>query len=257
MNAVVLTLRQSRYENRAFWRNPAAAFFTFVFPFMFLVIFNVVFGDSEIEVKGGSVDTSTFYVPAILALSVISACYTNVAMLIAFSRDAGVLKRVRGTPLPAVAFLLGRILQATSVALLLVLIVIGAGVVFYGVDAPTDRLPALVVTLLVGAAAFCALGLAISALIPNADAAPAVVNASVLPMLFISNVFIPTESAPAWLNDFASLFPVVHFAGALHTAFSPFTTGAGFEVKGLIVMALWGLLGLALSVRYFSWEPRR
>ncbi len=257
MSAVALALRQTRYEMLAFWRNPAAAFFTFVFPIMFLVIFNLVFGDGVIEVEGGSVDTSTFYVPAIIALSVISACYTNIAIGVSFARDRGLLKRVRGTPLPAVAFLLGRILQATSVAALLVLLIVGAGVLFYGVDAPTDKLPAFVLTLLVGAAAFCALGLALTSVIPNAAASPAVVNASVLPLLFISNVFIPTESAPAWLNDFASLFPIVHFANALHTAFSPFGTGAGFEAKSLIVLALWGLLGLAFSIRYFSWEPRR
>ena len=224
---------------------------------MFLVIFNLVFGDEEIDVAGGSVDTSTFYVPAIVALSVISACYTNVAISIAFSRDQGILKRVRGTPLPAASFLVGRILQATSVAVLLVVIVVGAGVVFYGVDVDTGKLPAFVVTLIVGAACFCALGLAVTALIPNADASPAIVNASILPLLFISNVFIPTGSAPAWLNDFASFFPVVHFADALHSAFSPFETGAGFELESLGILVVWGLVGVGLGVRFFSWEPRR
>ncbi len=123
MNAFVLALRQVKYENTAFWRNPAAAFFTFVFPLMFLVIFNLLFGNRELAVPGGTISSSTFYVPAIVAMSVIGACYTNVAMGVAFSRDAGLLKRVRGTPLPAWSLLFGKVLHSVLVALLLAAIV--------------------------------------------------------------------------------------------------------------------------------------
>jgi ABC-2 type transport system permease protein len=257
VTTIGLALRQARYDNRSFWRNSAAAFFTFVFPLMFLVIFNLVFGSQTITVPGGEVDTSTFYVPAIVALSVINACYTNIAMGVVFSRDTGLLKRYRGTPLPASAFLAGRILQALWVATILIVLVLGAGAIFYGVSIPADRLPALVVSLLVGAAAFCALGLAISALVPNAEAAPAVINASILPLLFISNIFIPTESAPAWLNSVASVFPVRHLAEALHAPFNPFTSGDGFEWKSLGVLAVWGVVGVVAAVRTFSWQPRK
>ncbi len=257
MNTLALTLREARYDLRAFWRNPAAAFFTCIFPLMFLVIFNMVFGDQQIEVPGGKVSTSTFYVPGITALSVISACYTNIAMSVSFARERGVLKRIRGTPLPAGAFIIGRVLQSVVVAILLVILIMAAGTVFYSVDFPIDRLPAFVIALLLGAAAFCALGLAMTALIPNADAAPAVVNASILPLLFISNVFIPTANAPKWLNDFASLFPVVHFAEALHAVFNPYVTGNGIEAKHLIVLVVWLVIGVVASIRYFSWEPRK
>jgi ABC-2 type transport system permease protein len=252
-----LSLRQARYETRAFFRNPAAAFFTLVFPLMFLVIFNLIFGDEDIDTPEGSLDTSTFYVPAIVAMSVISACYTNIAIGTAFARDRGLLKRVRGTPLSPAAFLAGRILQATFVALLLVAIVLAMGAVLFGVELPGKTFPAFVVTLIVGAATFCALGLAVTAIIPNADASPAVVNATILPLLFISDVFIPMSNAPSWLSDFASICPVAHFASALHTAFSPFETGAGFEWKALAVMGAWCVIGVALSLRYFSWEPRK
>ena len=98
MNSLALALRQVRYENTSFWRNPAAAFFTFVFPLMFLVIFNLVFGNRELDVPGGSVSSSTFYVPAIVALSVTSACYNNVAMGIAFSRDGGLAQAIPRDP---------------------------------------------------------------------------------------------------------------------------------------------------------------
>ena len=257
MSNLALVLRQARYDNRAFWRNPAASFFTFIFPLMFLFIFNVMFGDGEIDVPGGAVDTSTFYVPAILAFSIINACYTSLSQLIANARDDGLLKRLHSTPIPPLAFILGRVLQSIWVMILLVIVVLGAGIVFYGVDLSADRIAALVVAVMVGAAAFCALGLAVSSLIPNADAAPAVINASILPLLFISNVFIPTASAPEWLTTLASIFPVVHLADALHSVFNPFEEGSGFEPVSLAVMAVWGVLGIAFAVRYFTWEPRR
>ena len=133
MNSLVLALRQVRFENTSFWRNPAAAFFTFVFPLMFLVIFNLVFGNRDLEVPGGTVNTSTFYVPAIVALSVTSACYNNVAMGIAYSRDGGLLKRFRGTPLPAWSYLFGRVVHSVLMAVLLVVIVTTAGVLLYDV----------------------------------------------------------------------------------------------------------------------------
>lgn len=257
MNAVVLTLRQSRYDMRAFWRNSAAALFTFVFPLMFLVMFDAVLGNQDFATEGGEIDGSTFYVPAILAFSVITACYTNIAMSVTVARDRGVLKRVRGTPLPVAVFLVGRILQAVAVAVMLVVLVLAAGIALYGVELESDRVPALCVSLVVGAAAFCALGLALAGFVPNAEGAPAVVNFSVLPLLFISDIFIPTVEAPAWLNHLASIFPVAHFAEAMHAAFNPYETGAAWEVKDLAIMAAWGVAGVAVALRYFTWEPRR
>ena len=257
MKALMLALRQISYENRAFWRNPVAAFFTFIFPLMFLVLFNLLFGNHEIEVPGGTTHTSTFYVPAIVALSVVNACYTSVAIGVSFSRDQGLLKRVRGTPLPAWAFLFGRIVFTVLVAMLLVAIVTAAGALFYDVDVPVNTMPAFLLTLLVGAATFCALGIAITAAVPNADASPAIINASILPLLFISDVFIPMDQAPSWLNTFAQALPVRPLSSALQTAFNPFETGMGIELGNLAIMLGWMILGFLLSVRFFSWEPRR
>jgi ABC-2 type transport system permease protein len=257
MSLLALTLRQARYDNKAFWRNPPAAFFTFVFPLMFLFIFNLVFGDGEIEVRGGTIDTSTFYVPAILALSVINVCFTSISQTVSFTRDRGVLKRLRGTPMPALAFFAGRVLQTVFVTILLVIIVMAAGAIAFGVEIQTDKLPAMTVALVIGAAAFCALGLAMTGFIPNADAAPAVVNALILPLLFISDIFIPMQDAPQWLRDLASVFPVSHLSRSMHEAFNPLTQGSGFEVKSLAVIAAWGVVGIVLAVRYFTWEPRK
>jgi ABC-2 type transport system permease protein len=250
---LALALRQVRYENRAFWRNPPAAFFTFAFPLLFMVIFSVLFGN---EADANGYTAGDFFTPGIIVFSVITATYTNIAMTVAMTREQGILKRVRGTPLPAWAYLFGRIVHAVLVAGLLVIIVAAFGAIFYGVHVPWDKLPALVVTLVLGAATFCALGLAISSLIPNADAAPAVVNASILPLLFISNVFIRLQDPPDWLNLISNIFPVRPFADAMVHAYNPFTTGSGFAWDHLGVLAAWGAAGILVSIRFFSWEPK-
>ena len=159
MSGIGLTMRQVGYENRAFWRNPAAAFFTFAFPLLFMVIFNVVFAD-------GSADAGRFFTPAIIVFAVVTATYTNLAMTVTVARDEGILKRIRGTPLPAVSYLVARMIHAALIALLLVVIVAAFGALAYGVPIPWDGVPAMLVTLAVAAATFCALGLAVTIVIP-------------------------------------------------------------------------------------------
>ncbi len=255
MSSVAAVMRQVTFENKAFWRNPASAFFTFAFPLMFLVIFNGVFGGGTITRFGGETSVSNFYVPAIAAFSVITACYTNIAISVSFTRDEGILKRIKGTPLPGWAYLTARITHSTVIAIILVTIVALAGVLFYGVDLPTDTFFAFVAIVLVGAASFCALGLAVTSLVPNADAAPPVVNASILPLLFISDIFIPMDDAPTWLVTLARVFPIKHYADSMLAAFHPFDPT--FRGGNLLVVALWGAAGLLLATRFFSWEPRR
>lgn len=256
MTGLILALRQFSYENRAFWRNPAAAFFTFMLPLFFLVLFNSIFDDT-IGVEGGRVDISFFFVPAIGALGVISACYTNLGMTVTISRDLGVLKRIRGTPLPAWAYITSRILQAMSVAALLVVVVAVVGDLAYGVDIPTNTMPSFVLTVALGAGAFCALGLAVTAIIPTSDAAPAVVNATILPLYFVSNVFIHLDKPPGWVDIAGDIFPVKPFALAMEHAYNPYVTGGGFEWGHLAAVAAWGVFGAIVALRYFSWEPRR
>ena len=254
MSDAVLTVRQLKYTNRAFWRNPASAFFTFAFPLMFLVIFTAIFSGTT-DAMGLSVSTSTYYIPAIATFSIITATYTNLAVSVTFLRDAGTLKRIRGTPMPAMSYLAARIIHAILVAILLVVIVTAFGVAFYHAHVTARTLPAFVVTIVVGAASFSALGLALTSVIPNADAAPAVVNASILPLLFLSGVFIPLPSHTTWYVALAKIFPVYHFAHAMLSAFF-LPTGNGFQGTDLLIMGVWGVAGLVAAVRYFSWEPR-
>ncbi|MGH2809698.1 MAG: ABC transporter permease, partial [Actinomycetota bacterium] len=121
---------------------------------------------------------------------------------------------------------------------------------------PTASLPAFIVTLLVGSVAFCSLGIAVTALVPNAHAAPAVVNAIILPLLFVSDVFFGPDASPGWLRSFANLFPIRHYLEAMLRSFFPLNAGSGWAWGELGVVLLWGAAGIALAVKFFRWEPR-
>jgi len=257
MTVLRLAAVQVRYVNKAFWRNPASAFFTFAFPLMFLVIFTSLLGNGTVHLGARLVTESTYYVAAMASFGVITACYSNIAVGVTFQRDAGILKRTNGTPLPSASFLGGRVLHALLVAVLLVAITATFGHARYSADLPTGAtLLRFLVMLVVGAASFCALGFALTAVIPNADAAPAVVNATILPLLFLSDIFIPLNSETAWYVKVAKVFPVYHFSHAMQKAyFTP--TGSGWSPGHLLIMGAWGVAGVVLAVAFFSWEPRR
>jgi ABC-2 type transport system permease protein len=254
MSTTTLTFSQVRYVNKAFWRNPASAFFTFAFPLMFLVIFTALLGHGQVRLGGHLVHQSTYYVAAMTSFAVITACYNNIAIGLTFQRDAGVLKRTNGTPLPAIAYLAARVLHALLVAVLLVAITVAFGKVFYQAEVPTGAtLARFAVMLVAGAASFCALGFAITALIPNADAAAPIVNATILPLLFLSGIFIPLgDNTPAWITWTARIFPVKHFADGLQSGF----LGTAFHWSDVLIVGAWGLAGMIAAARFFSWEPR-
>jgi ABC-2 type transport system permease protein len=252
---LVLVTRFARYANRTFWRNPAAAFFTLFLPVFFLVLFSALFGNEPLRINGHQVSSATFTMVGIITFSVVSACYTNLAISVTSARETGFLKRVRGTPIPRWTFLSGRILQSVFVALLLVVICFGFGAIAYHVKLPGSTLPALIITLTLGAAAFAALGLAITAVVPNADAAPAVINFSIFPFYFVSNVFIPISNPPQWLTVLTHIFPIGPFNEAIKTAVIPPLGSTGFNGGDLLVLAAWGIGGAVIAFRYFSWEP--
>ncbi len=268
MSALGLTLRQVRFTNRAFWRNPASAFFTFAFPLMFLVIFTALLGGGNVRIKGTDLKQTTYYVVAMASFGVISACYTNIAISVCFNRDGGILKRTRGTPLPGWSYLAARVIHAMIVAAILVAITLLFGKAFYDGTFPTGiALMEFVVTFAIGALSFAALALALTSVIPNADASPPIVNASILPLLFLSGIFFALDDAsPAWIKFVGSIFPVKHFADAMRSAYLSkvlVSTPVGlqhafvFDWSDLLVIALWGVAGLVLAARFFSWEPRK
>jgi ABC-2 type transport system permease protein len=255
MSGVALVMHQFRFDQKVFWRNPAAVFFTALLPLIFLFMLATLFKDDEIS--GLAVNGATYYVPAIITLAVISATTVKLATNLPAEREAGQLKRVRGTPLPPATFVAGRVGNSLVISLIMVVLVSVIGAVVYGVDIPTETMPAMLMTLAVGAFSFSCLGFALAAVIPTEDAAPAVTNATVLPLYFLSGVFIPENEIPDGVLNFADAFPIRHFFEALFTAWDPNTTGSGFELGHLAIVAAWGVAGLLVAVRFFRWEPRR
>jgi ABC-2 type transport system permease protein len=249
-----LVLHQFRYDQKAFWRNPAAVFFTVMFPVVVFFILAIVFADSTVAVEGG-IEATTYYVPAIMTLAVISSTMQTLAMTLVIAREEGRLKRGRGTPMPAWVFIAGRVGNSIVVAVLMLAVLAALGRVLYSVPFPWEQLPELLLTLVIGAASFCCLGIALTAAIPSQDAAAAIVNALLLPLYFLSGIFIPEDELPAGVIDFANHFPVRPFFEAFFGAYVP---GAGGSISSheLIVVAIWGVAGLLLAIRFFRWTPR-
>jgi len=253
MSGLALIGHQFRYDQKAFWRNPASVFFTVMFPVILFLILAVVFSGENVDVRGG-IDATTYYVPAIMSLAIISATMQTLAMTLVIAREDGRLKRGRGTPMPPWVFIAGRVGNSIVVALMMLVLLAAIGAAF-GADLPWDRLPAILLTLVIGAAAFCCLGIALTAAIPSQDAAAAIVNAMLLPLYFLSGVFIPEDQIPGGVLGFADLFPVRHFFDAFFDAYVP-AGGSAVSWDNLAVVALWGIAGLVLAIRFFRWTPR-
>jgi ABC-2 type transport system permease protein len=239
--------RQFRLERRMFWRNPTAAFFNFLMPLLLLALFGAVFSGRQEELD--------IVVPGIAGVSIMSATFVALAYNLTFLREHGLLKRLRGTPMPPSAYLAGVAANAIANVALQLAIVIVAGRVAFGVAWPGDW-PALLVFTAAGVICFAALGVALSHAIPNSESAPAYVNAVFLPMLMIAGVFYDEEQAPAVLRGLAEVLPLKHLVDGLSGAM---VHGEGLTAHpgALLALALWSAGGLALAIRGFSWDARR
>jgi ABC-2 type transport system permease protein len=245
------------YDLRAFLRNRQSQFFTLALPVLFLVILGSLFGGKShtAAASGGRIHTSVYYVSGIMALGVIAACFGNLVASVTAQRERGVLKRRRATPVPAAAIIAGRVLTAVVIAVVMSAVVLGIGWAAYGVHLPGRTALALVVTVVIGAASFCCMGYALTFLTRNEDTAQPVTQALLLPLYFISGVFVAVSILPHWLADVGEIFPVRHLADALLVAYNPHTTGLGFAGLDLLIVAAWGAVGFLIAVRKFSWLP--
>ncbi|MEM9564059.1 MAG: ABC transporter permease [Actinomycetota bacterium] len=254
MTAVQRLSHQTRFDLLVFRRNPAATFFTVVLPLIFLVIFTSIFGNETLD-NGAKV--ATLYVPGILALAITSATAVNLAITMTTRRERGVLKRVRGTPIPPWVFVVSQAIAAFVISVLMTVIIVVVGRVLFDVSLFARGVPSLLITLLIGAMSFAAIGLALTAIIPSEDAAPAVTNAIMLPLYFISDVFIPSDQVPGWISTVAGIFPILHLSNALQESFDPFVDGTPFPWRNWLVIAAWGVGALVVTLRFFRWTPRR
>jgi len=252
-----LISHQFQFELRGFLRNTQARFFTIILPVVFLVIFVGIFGNHTVRLaSGATIKQSTYYIPALTSLGIISAAFTNLVIAVVTQRESGILKRRRAAPVPAYVLILGRALVAVVVALFMCALMMAIGSIFYGATLPSHTIPGVAVAAILGALTFCSVGYAVATFIRFADAAQPIVQITLLPLYFISGVFVPQNQIPNWLGNVASVFPVRHLSSALITAYDPTTTGAGFSGGDLAVLAAWAAGGLVVALWRFSWSPR-
>jgi ABC-2 type transport system permease protein len=244
-----LTAWQIRYEQRAYWRNRGRGIFTFAFPLMFLAIFASLDKGATIKSRGG-IPYDDFFVPGILAYGIIATTYVNMAISTAILREEGVLKRMQGTPLPRWVYVAARIGSTLLIVAAMTVITVGLGAAVWGVSVRAATLPGLIVTLLLGTAAFTTLGIGITRLIPNAEAAPVIANLTILPLTFISSIWFPPNGMPKALIDIAKFFPIRPLADGLQYAFDPRTHGAGVNGADIRTLAIWTVVGVVMMLRF-------
>jgi ABC-2 type transport system permease protein len=246
-DALALTWRQYRLERRMFWRNPSAAFFNFLLPLLFLTGGGIILSGSQHDLNR--------LIPAIAGMSVMSTTFTALAYNIVFLRERGVLKRIRGTPLPTVSYFGGVAANAVTNTALQIVIIVLAGRVFFGIGWPSQW-GALIAFLLVGVVCFAALGVAFAHVIPNFESTAAYVNAVFLPVVFISFYVFDSTGAPGFLKSIADALPLKPLIEGLSGAI---VTGSSLSsnLDALAVIGLWGIFGLYFAVRGFSWERPR
>jgi ABC-2 type transport system permease protein len=227
-----------------FWRNPSAAFFNFLLPLLFLGGGGIILSDNQHQLNK--------LVPAIAAMSVMATTFTALAYNVVFLRERGVLKRIRGTPLPTLSYFGGVLANAVTNTALQIAIVVLAGRLLFGIGWPRDW-GELVVFVLAGVVCFCALGVAFAHVIPNFESTAAYVNAVFLPVVFLSFYVFDSTSAPGFLRNIVDALPLKPLIDGLSAGI---VTGSGLSgrLDALAVIALWGALGCYVAVRGFSWE---
>ena len=247
---ITLFTRQLQAEQRLFWRSREAAFFTFLLPILFLLLLGSAYGDEEIDGVRGS----TYLVAGLLGYGVVGTAFASLAITLVIRRESGVLKRVRGTPLPTCVYL------AAAIASMLVVIALESGaqiaVGTLALDAAAPAAPgSLALVLLLGAVVFAALGLAIAGVVRSAEGSSAVVNAIYLPMVFVSGVFFSVSSMPRFLRALAEVTPLTYLLRLVRDAYVAGESAAA-SPGDVLVLAAWGIAGFVLAVRLFRWEPR-
>ena len=254
LSDVKLVVRQVRYEQLSFWLNPIGAVFTVGFSVVFLILLGASAGNSHISFYG-NIRLVQYYVPGFAAYGVMAACFNILAITLVNRREMGLLKRLRLSPLPTWALLTAIVLSSMVVAVIEVVILLVVGRLGFNVHFP-DNVGAFVVAIVVGMLCFSALGVAMSTLVPNQDAAGPIVSIIFFVLLFLSGLWFPLKPGSG-LAQFSAYFPVHHFINAV---FAPFNTQRGaspWAWHDLLIVAIWGAVGAIVAVRRWRWSPRR
>lgn len=240
------------FSLRDLWRSRIVFVFTFLFPLTWLVVLAAVFGNQTMGDTG--VRLVQFLTPTAAVMGVLYSALPTVATTLAEAREQGVLKRVRGTPLPAWTYLTGRVGAAVVFALGSVTTMLLFGVVAYDVQIVWRTALATAVTMAVAIACLAACGLAVASLARSANVAQAASIAAAVVLGFLSGV-LTLGDMPSWTDRLASVFPVKSFREAVQAQFDPFGSGAGWDVGALALMIAWGVGAGIIAVRAFRWDP--
>jgi len=248
-----LFAHQLRGEQRLYWRSRELAFFTFLFPIILLLLLGSVYKDDVIK-KEHNVKATSYLVAGILGYGVAATAFAGLAIVLVLRRESGVLKRVRGTPLPPAAYLGAVIASTTFVYLIEALALILLGRLAYDVPLPHQWF-SLLLAILVGALSFAALGIALTGAIRSGDGASAVVNAIYLPISFLAGSFWSAQNFPAAIKAVSNVLPLTHFIRLMRNIVVLHET-IWSNWEQVAIIAAWGAGGLILAVLYFRWEPR-
>lgn len=245
-----LIVRETRYQQLLFWRNRFGALFTVVFSSVFLVLMAAT--------STGRIDSlhhikyAQYYTPAFMAYGVMSACFNNLAISTVVRRESGLLKRLRLSPLPGWALIAAMVLNATLVSLAGAILLAIIGIAGFGVTLPASAVPPLLVAVVVGALAFSALGLAVSTLVPNEEAAGPAISIVFFLLLFLSGLWFPLTPGSA-LAKLSGFLPVRRMILATAAPFVGHGTSP-WEWGDLAVVAVWGVMAAYVALRRFRWS---
>ncbi|HKC78240.1 MAG TPA: ABC transporter permease [Gaiellaceae bacterium] len=244
-----LFVHQLRSEQLVFWRSREAAFFIFLFPLLLFVLLGSVYHG-----KFQHVPIRWAVLAGLVGYGCANTSFAGLAIQLVIRRENGILKRLRSTPLPPATYVVALLVSTLLVFGLQAVALFVMGRVLYGTPFPSD-LGSLVATLLIGSAAFAALGTAAAMAIRSAEGSSAVVNFLLLPMAFLSGGFGPTNGYPVVLRAIGDVLPLTYFVKLMNAVY---LHGQGFWTQpgALAVLGGWGLAGLILSIRRFEWEPR-
>jgi ABC-2 type transport system permease protein len=257
-NTFSLGYGRAKLEIRQFLRQRESVVFTLLFPLMLMAIFGSVFKDTIAP----GVTFSQYFVAGMIASGMVNSGFQQLAIVIPMERDFGSLKRLRGTPMPVASYFIGKsILVFVSMVFQVALLLLG-GVLFFGLNMPTDPQKWLTFTWLIvlGTASSTALGIAFSVVPKSGRGASAVVSPVVIILQFFSGVFFIFTQLPSWMQQVAALFPLKWLCQGMRSVFLP-DTFASQEVakswesgKTFLILAAWLVAGLIISIRTFKWS---
>ncbi|HEU6444396.1 MAG TPA: ABC transporter permease [Gaiellaceae bacterium] len=245
-----LLLHQFRSEQKQFWRSRELAFFTFLLPVVFFLILASAYGDEDIEGEDGYL----YLLAGMIGYGAAATAFAGLALLLVNRREAGLLKRLRATPLPGTTYIVAVLGSIVFVFFLQAVALIVLARLAFDVALPDEQL-SLVLALALGAAAFAALGIGLTAFIRSAEGSSAVVNAIYLPLAFISGSFFSADAFPQVLRAIAEVLPLVHFIRLVRDVMV-FSEGIWEHPTDVAIIAAWGVAGAVVALRGFRWEPR-